>query len=57
VYCICLAAKLQPGNVHSAANREEVLLPEIERQQRRLDEVVFWADAAVAKPEIYEAGA
>ena len=29
----CLAGKLQPGNVHSAEDWEEVLQPEIERQQ------------------------
>jgi hypothetical protein len=29
----CLGAKLRPGNVHSAEDWEEVLLPEIERQQ------------------------
>src|SRR5437016_2803513 len=29
----CLAATLRPGNVHSAEDWEEVLLPEIERQQ------------------------
>ena len=40
----CLAAELRPGNVHSAEDWEELLLPEIERQ-----------DAAFAKPEIYEA--
>jgi hypothetical protein len=51
----CLAAKLRPGNVHSAAGWEELLLPEIERQQRLGKEVVFRADAAFAKPEIYEA--
>ena len=51
----CLAAKLRPGNVHSAENWEEVLLPEIERQQKQGKEVVFRADAAFAKPEIYEA--
>jgi hypothetical protein len=34
---------------------EEVLLPEIERQQEVGKEVVFRADAAFAKPEIYEA--
>jgi hypothetical protein len=51
----CLAAKLRPGNVHSADDREEVLLPEIERQQKLGKEVVFRADAAFAKPEIYEA--
>jgi hypothetical protein len=51
----CLAAKLRPGNVHSAEDWAELLLPEIERQQRLGKEVVFRADAAFAKPEIYEA--
>ncbi len=51
----CLAAKLRPGNVHSADDWEELLLPEIERQQRLGKDVVFRADAAFAKPEIYEA--
>lgn len=51
----CLAAKLRPGNVHSADGWEELLLPEIERQQELGKEVVFRADAAFAKPEIYEA--
>jgi len=51
----CLAATLRPGNVHSAEGWEELLLPEIERQQRRGKEVVFRADAAFAKPELYEA--
>src|SRR5881628_1883051 len=51
----CLAAKLRPGNVHSAEDWEEVLLPEIERQQELGKAVVFRADAAFAKPEIYEA--
>jgi hypothetical protein len=51
----CLAAKLRPGNVHSADGWEELLLPEIERQQKLGKEVVFRADAAFAKPEIYEA--
>jgi hypothetical protein len=32
-----------------------LLLPEIERQQRLGKEVVFRADAAFAKPELYEA--
>jgi hypothetical protein len=50
-----LAAKLRPGNVHSAEGWEELLLPEIERQQQRGKEVVFRADAAFAKPELYEA--
>jgi hypothetical protein len=50
----CLAAKLRSGNVHSAEAWEEVLLPEVERQQELGKEVVFRADAAFAKPEIYE---
>jgi len=51
----CLGAKLRPGNVHSAEDWEEMLLPEIERRQGLGKEVVFRADAAFAKPEIYEA--
>ncbi len=55
----CLAAKLRPGNVHSAAGWEELLLPEIERQQKQGKQVVFRAGPrghpAFAKPEIYEA--
>jgi hypothetical protein len=51
----CLAAKLRPGNVHSAEGWQELLLPEIERQQRLGKEVVFRADAAFAKPELYAA--
>jgi Transposase DDE domain group 1 len=50
----CLAAKLRPGNVHSAEGWEELLLPEIDRQQKQGKEVVFRADAAFAKPAIYE---
>src|SRR5215469_301076 len=50
-----LAAKLRPGNVHSAEDWEELLLPEIEQQQKLGKEVVFRADAAFAKPEIYAA--
>jgi Transposase DDE domain group 1 len=46
----CLAAKLRPGNVHSAEGWEELLLPEIERQQTLGKEVVFRADAAFAPP-------
>lgn len=51
----CVAAKLGPGNVHSAKDWDELLLPEIERQQKLGKDVVFRADAAFAKPEIYEA--
>jgi hypothetical protein len=64
----CLAAKLRSGNVHSADDWEELLLPEIERRQKLGKEVVFRARPgpaqraprrpgapAFAKPEIYEA--
>ncbi len=51
----CVAAKLRPGNVHSADAWEAVLLPEIERQQKARKEVVFRADAAFAKAEMYVA--
>ena len=44
-----------PGDVHSADDWGELLLPEIERQQKLDKEVVFRAAAAFAKPEIYEA--
>src|SRR5262249_50504368 len=50
----CLAAKLRPGHVHSAEDWDELLLPEIERQQKLGKEVVLRADAAFAKPEVYE---
>ena len=51
----CLAAKLRAGNVSSAEDWDELLLPEIERQQGERKRVTFRADAAFAKPEIYEA--
>jgi hypothetical protein len=51
----CVAAQLRPGNVHSADGWEQLLLPEIGRQQKQGKEVWFRADAAFAKPEIYEA--
>jgi Transposase DDE domain group 1 len=51
----CLATKLRPGNVHSADGWEELLLPEIDRQQAQGKEVAFRGDAAFAKPELYEA--
>ncbi len=50
-----LAAKLRPGNVHSAEQWDQVLLPEIRRQQQQDKDVVVRADAAFAKPEVYEA--
>jgi len=51
----CLGTELRPGNVHSAEDWDELLLPEIERQQAEGKQVAFRADAAFAKPEIYEA--
>ncbi len=50
-----MAAKLRPGNVHSTEDWDELLLPGIERQLAEGKEVAFRADAAFAKPEIYEA--
>jgi hypothetical protein len=46
----CLAAKLRPGNVHSADEWEQLLLPEIERQQKLGKEVVFRASGATTGP-------
>ena len=37
----CLAAQLRPGNVHSAEGWDELLLPEIERQQAEGKHVTF----------------
>jgi hypothetical protein len=51
----CVAAKLRPGNVSSADDWEELLVPEIDRQQAEGQRVAFWADAAFARPAIYEA--
>ena len=51
----CLAARLRPGNVSSADDWDELLVPEIERQQAQGRRVAFRADAAFARPAIYEA--
>ena len=40
--------------MHSAEDWEELLLPEIDRQQAQGKEVAFRGDAAFAKPELYE---
>jgi hypothetical protein len=49
----CLAAKLRPGDVHSAGDWKELLLPEgpegTPRQQKLGQDVVFRADAANAQ--------
>ena len=41
--------------MHNADDWDELLLPEIERQQKHREEVVVRADVAFAKPDIYEA--
>ena len=51
----CLGATLRPGNVHSAEDWDDLLVPEIERQQAEGTRVAFRAAAAFAKPEVYEA--
>jgi hypothetical protein len=51
----CLAAKLRPGNVHSADGWDDVLLPLIDRYRVQGQTVVVRADAAFALPALYEA--
>ena len=41
--------------MHSAEDWDDLLLPEIDRQQAAGTRVAFRADAAFAKPEIYDA--
>ena len=50
-----MAAKLRPGIVHIAEDWEGLLLSGVNRRQKLGKEVVFRADAAFAKQEIYEA--
>jgi len=51
----CVAAKLRPGNVHSADGWDEVLLPVIDRYRAQGQIVVVRADAAFCLPTLYEA--
>jgi Transposase DDE domain group 1 len=51
----CLAAKLRPGNDHSADGWDEVLTPIIDRYRRHGQTVEVRGDAAFAMPELYEA--
>jgi len=46
----CVAAKLRPGNVHSADDWKQLLLPEIERLKKLDKDVWFRADAALPSP-------
>ena len=50
----CEGAMLRPGNVHSAHDWREVLDPILARYQRTGVRRYFRADAAFAKPEVYE---
>ena len=50
----CEGAKLRSGNVHSADDWQEVLDPVVERYFTAAVRLLFRADAAFAKPEIYE---
>ena len=47
-------AMLRPGNVHSADGWEEFIEPIIERYLNMAVRLLFRADAAFAKPELYE---
>ncbi len=50
----CEGAMLRPGNVHSAERWREVLEPIVERYQKSGVRLLFRADAAFARPEVYE---
>ncbi len=50
----CEAAKLRPGNVHSAHGWREALEPIVARYERSGLRKYFRGDAAFANPEVYE---
>ncbi len=50
----CEGAMLRPGNVHSAHDWRDVLEPILARYERTGVRRYFRADAAFAKPEVYE---
>ena len=50
----CEGAMLRPGNVHSAERWREVLEPVVKRYHEKGVRLLFRADAAFAKPEVYE---
>ncbi len=50
----CEGAVLRPGNVHSADGWEEFIEPIVERYLNMAVRLLFRADAAFAKPELYE---
>jgi len=50
----CEGAMLRSGNVHSAERWRQVLEPVVERYKKRGVRLLFRADAAFAKPEVYD---
>ncbi len=50
----CEGAMLRPGNVHSADRWRELLAPAVERYRKKGVRLLFRADAAFAKPEVYD---
>ena len=50
----CEGAVLRPGNVHSADGWKEFIEPIVERYLKESVRLLFRADAAFAKPELYE---
>ena len=50
----CEGAVLRPGNVHSANGWKDFIEPIVERYVREAVRLLFRADAAFAKPELYE---
>ena len=50
----CEGAVLRPGNVHSADGWKEFIDPIVERYLKLAVRLLLRADAAFAKPEIYE---
>ena len=50
----CEGGVLRPGNVHSADGWEEFIEPIVERYVKLAVRLLFRADAAFAKPELYE---
>ena len=50
----CEGALLRPGNVHSADRWKDLLEPVVERYKKKGVRLIFRADAAFAKPEVYE---
>jgi hypothetical protein len=49
----CLAAKLRPGNIASADDWDDLLLPEIERRQAARKRVAFRADGRLVRHARY----